>query len=68
MQTALHVHEKLCTVLIENTIENYLLAAHTDHYALRKEQPLPQTFWFSAQQSRIFTVIVQHLIPNFSHP
>ena len=36
MQLALHVHENACTVLIENTIENYLLAAHTDHYALRK--------------------------------
>ena len=25
-----------CTVLIENTIENYLLPAYADHYALRK--------------------------------
>ena len=36
MQTTLHVHENACTVLIENTTENYLLPAHTDHYALRK--------------------------------
>ena len=39
------MHENLCMVLIENTIENYLSPAHTDHYALRKqEQPLPQCF------------------------
>ena len=28
-QTALHVHGNSCTVLIENTIENYLLPAHS---------------------------------------
>ena len=36
MQTTLHVHKNLGTVLIENTTENYLLPAHTDHYGLRK--------------------------------
>ena len=45
MQATLNVHENLCAVLIENAVENYLLSAHTDHYALRKyEQPLPQDF------------------------
>ena len=34
-QTALHVHKNLYLVLIGNTIEKYLLPAHTDHYALR---------------------------------
>ena len=29
-------HENSCTVLIENTIENYLSPARTDRYALRK--------------------------------
>ena len=35
-ETALHLHENSYTVLIENAIENCLLPAHTDHYALRK--------------------------------
>ena len=35
-QTTLEVHENSCTVLTENTIENYLSPVHTDHYALRK--------------------------------
>ena len=32
----LHMHKNLCMIVIENTIENYLLCVHTDHYALRK--------------------------------
>ena len=31
-----NVHESSYTVLIENTIENYLSLAHRDHYAWRK--------------------------------
>ena len=45
MQTALHVHENACMVLIVNTIENYLSPAYLDHYAFflftpcKAEQP-----------------------------
>ena len=36
IQTVLHIHKSSCPILIENTIENYLLPAHTDYYGLRK--------------------------------
>ena len=35
-QLTLHVHEIMCAVLIENTVDNYLSPAHVDHYALRQ--------------------------------
>ena len=50
MQTALHAHKNLCTVLIENTIENYLSPAHTDHYTLKSDSHIPENFY----QIRIF--------------
>ena len=34
--TACNVHANLCMALTQNTIENCLLPAHIDHYALRK--------------------------------
>ena len=49
-------------------VENYISHAHTDHYALRKKQPLPQRFEFPTQWFRIITAIVQHSILNFWLP